>query len=150
MPSFQTRRTFPYSPLQLTELVADVRRYPDFLPWCKGARVYNRKPETFDADLIIGFKMFQETFTSRVSVKPGHQIAIDYLKGPLKRLDNLWTFKALEDGGTEIHFEVDFEFKNRLLQSMIGDVFAKATDKMMQAFEDRADALYGADSQASV
>lgn len=143
MPRFTTQKSLPYTPEQMTALVADVRSYPEFLPWCKGARVFNRKTGVFDADLVIGFNMFRETFTSRVTVEPGRKVYVDYLKGPLKRLYNHWLFHEADGGGCLIDFDVDFEFANSILENLIGEVFQRATNKMIGAFEERAHVLYG-------
>lgn len=138
------RKKLPYSPDQLFALVSDVGSYPEFLPWCIGARVYNQRPDRFDADVIIGFKMFREKFTSRVSLQRPYIVEVDYITGPMKRLYNHWRFSELEGGGSIIDFEVDFEFDNRVLEQMIGRVFTDATERMIDAFVQRAHALYGA------
>lgn len=137
------QKTLPYSKQQMFDLVSDVGRYPEFLPWCVGARVYNRRPEQFDADVIIGFKMFREKFTSRVALQNPDRVEVDYITGPMKRLYNHWRFTELEQGGCHINFEVDFEFQNRVLEQMIGNMFTEATDRMIDAFETRAHELYG-------
>ncbi len=137
------QKTLPYSKQQMFDLVSDVGRYPEFLPWCVGARVYNRRPEQFDADVIIGFKMFREKFTSRVALQNPDRVEVDYITGPMKRLYNHWRFTELVQGGCHINFEVDFEFQNRVLEQMIGKMFTEATDRMIDAFETRAHELYG-------
>ncbi|RMB08781.1 type II toxin-antitoxin system RatA family toxin [Eilatimonas milleporae] len=143
MPHFTEKKTLPYSPEQLFDMVSDVTRYPEFLPWCVGARVYNRKADGFDADLLIGFKAFRERFTSRVTLTHPTRVYVDYLRGPLKRLYNHWDFEETADGCCAISFEVDLEFKSRTLEALIGGVFTRATQKMVSAFEDRAAILYG-------
>ncbi len=142
MPKKTEQKHLPYTAEQLFALVADVGRYPEFLPWCVGARVYNRRPDRFDADVIIGFKMFREKFTSRVSLIENQAVDVDYISGPMKRLYNHWRFTEQENGCL-IDFEVDFEFDSRVLEQMIGKVFSEATDRMISAFEERAHALYG-------
>ncbi|MCP5380769.1 MAG: type II toxin-antitoxin system RatA family toxin [Kordiimonadaceae bacterium] len=142
MPSFIEDRTFPYTVSQMYDLVADVRKYPEFLPWCIGSRVYNEKSADFYADLIIGFKVFRERFTSHVILSEG-KIEIDYIKGPLDYLHNLWEFREMDGGGCALHFEVDFEFKNKLFQKMVGGLFTEAVHRMVMSFEGRAEALYG-------
>ncbi|MCC3861123.1 type II toxin-antitoxin system RatA family toxin [Pseudemcibacter aquimaris] len=142
MPRFVEDRVFPYTAEQMFDLVADVGKYPEFLPWCIGARLYNKKENDFYADLIIGFKVFRERFTSHVMLSDG-KIEIDYVKGPLSYLHNLWEFKDLPDGGSALHFEVDFEFKNKIFQKMIGGLFTEAVHRMVESFEDRAIELYG-------
>lgn len=141
MPRFVEDRTFPYSAKQMYDLVADVGEYPKFLPWCIGARLYNQKENDFYADLIIGFKVFRERFTSHVMLAED-KIEIDYVKGPLSHLHNLWEFKDLEGGGSSLHFEVDFEFKNKLFQKMVGGLFTEAVHRMVVSFEQRAEELY--------
>ncbi len=141
MPKFIEDRTFPYTAQQMFDLVADVKEYPNFLPWCIGARLYNIKEEDFYADLIIGFKVFRERFTSHVMLSDG-KIEIDYVKGPLQYLHNLWEFEDLPEGGSTLHFEVDFEFKNKIFQKMVGGLFTEAVHRMVASFEARAEELY--------
>lgn len=141
MPKFIEDRTFPYSAKQMYDLVANVKDYPEFLPWCIGARLYKEQENDFYADLIIGFKVFRERFTSHVMLSDG-KIEIDYVKGPLSYLHNLWEFKDLEGGGSSLHFEVDFEFKNKIFQKMIGGLFTEAVHRMVESFEIRANELY--------
>ncbi|NVJ99116.1 MAG: type II toxin-antitoxin system RatA family toxin [Alphaproteobacteria bacterium] len=149
MHQFSEKRILPFSDRQLFDLVSDVAKYPEFLPWCMGARIYNQKSGQFDADVIIGFKMFRERFTSRVSVEANSRVDVDYIKGPMKRLYNHWRFVPQADGTCLVDFEVDFEFKSRVLNQMIGALFAEACKRMMSAFEERAQALYGDADQPS-
>lgn len=142
MPKHTEQKLLPYSQQQLFALVSDVGRYPEFLPWCIGARVYNRQSERFDADVIIGFKMFREKFTSRVTFEEHKSVDVDYITGPMKRLYNHWRFIP-QGTGCLVDFEVDFEFDSRMLEQMIGKVFTEATERMIGAFENRAHALYG-------
>ena len=151
MPTHAEKRVLPYTPQQLFDLVADVEKYPAFLPWCLAVRV--RKQETEGAveisisDMVIGFKVFRERFTTRVTCTPGHRIDVAYEDGPFKYLSNHWTFTPLPgpDGAVfcEIDFFVDFEFRSKILQAAIGVVFNEAVQKMVNAFETRANALYG-------
>ena len=143
MPNHAERRFLPYRPDQMYDLVADVQRYPEFLPWCTGCRVTSRKGNVITADLIIGFKMIRERFGSRVTFHPEEQrIDVEYTSGPLRYLNNHWVFEPAQ-GGTVIDFYVDFEFNSRLLQSVIETLFTEAVKRMVKAFEDRADVLYG-------
>lgn len=146
MPNYREQCHLPYAPGQVFDLVADVGSYPEFLPWCVGARIYDERVDGFDADLIIGFKMFRERFTSRVYLTPSNgkssNIRIDYIKGPLQYLHNDWAFSPA-NGGTDIEFSVDFEFKNRIFQKMIGGLFEQAVHHMVGAFEKRAHEIYG-------
>ncbi|MBL4800797.1 MAG: type II toxin-antitoxin system RatA family toxin [Emcibacter sp.] len=141
MPKFTEVRDFPYSKDQMYEMVADVDKYADFLPWCQGVRVYKRKEESLYADLIIGFKMFRERFTSHVTFTDD-RIEVEYIKGPLKYLHNHWQFTEKEDGGCRVDFLVDFEFRNKIFEKMIGGFFTEGVSHMIGAFEKRADELY--------
>jgi len=142
MPTHAERKILRYTPEQLFELVADVRRYPEFLPWCVGARVVSRTDGELVADLTIGFKMFRETFRSQVTLERPHHIHVRYLNGPFRYLNNHWRFLP-HPQGTEVDFFVDFEFRSRLLQAVIGTVFNEAVRLMVRAFERRAMQLYG-------
>lgn len=124
-------------------LVADVARYPEFLPWCMGARVWKREGNVIYADLIIGFKMFREQFTSKVTLTPPAGISVDYIKGPLKHLTNEWKFSPGPNGGSDVDFLVDFEFKSHLFERLVGGLFTEAVHHMVQSFENRANKLYG-------
>jgi coenzyme Q-binding protein COQ10 len=142
MPTHAEQRVLPYTPEQLFALVADVERYPEFLPWCVGARVRERRSDLIVADLIIGFRMFRERFTSRVALDPPRRIDVAYAEGPFRYLDNHWVFERVP-GGCRINFFVDFEFKSRLLQRVIELLFHEAVRRMVGAFETRAGQLYG-------
>lgn len=143
MPTHAEKRILPYTPEQLFDLVIDVEKYPQFLPWCLGCRVRKREEGLVVADMIIGFKVFRESFTSRVTHQHPHRIDVKYTDGPFKYLDNHWIFNRLDDGSTEIDFFVDFEFRSRILQAAIGAVFSEAVRRMIAAFEARAHALHG-------
>ncbi len=143
MPTHAEQRILPYTPEQLFALVADVERYPEFLPWCVGARVRERKPNLIVADLIIGFRMFRERFTSRVTLDPPRRIDVTYSEGPFRYLHNHWIFEPVANG-CRIDFFVDFEFKSRILQRVIEVLFSEAVRRMVAAFEHRAHDLYGA------
>jgi len=143
MPTHAEHRLLPYTPEQLYGLVADVERYPEFLPWCVAARIRERTADTIVADLIIGFKMFRERFTSRVKLSPSHRIDVAYTDGPFRYLDNHWIFERAP-GGCRVEFFVDFEFKSRILQRVIEVLFSEAVRRMVAAFEGRARDLYGA------
>ena len=138
------KRVIPYRPEQLYELVADVRSYPEFLPWCIAARIRHQDDYALEADLIIGFQMFREKFTSYVDLDPETlEIDVQYAEGPFRYLTNKWRFLEHDDG-CEIDFYVDFEFNSRLLQSVIETLFTEAVRRMVGAFENRAEVLYGA------
>ena len=136
-----------HSPEQLFDMVADVRRYPEFLPWCVAARVVSRTDDELIADLTIGFKVFRETFRSRVTLERPDHVHVEYLTGPFRYLNNHWRFHPVTEG-TQVDFFVDFEFKSRLLQAVIGTVFNEAVRLMVRAFERRATVLYGRDGAA--
>jgi coenzyme Q-binding protein COQ10 len=145
MPTHAEERVLPYTPEQLFDLVAGVERYPEFLPWCLGARIQERQPNLIVADLIIGFRMFRERFTSRVSLDRPRRIDVAYTEGPFRYLNNHWTFTRVAEG-CRIGFFVDFEFRSRLLQRVIEVLFSEAVRRMVGAFEKRARDLYGAPS----
>ena len=136
------RRVVRHSPEHLYALVADVQSYPQFLPWCLAARIRQQDDVSLAADLIIGFRMFREKFTSYVDLDAkALEINVRYAEGPFKFLTNKWRFLPHEKG-CEIDFYVDFEFNSRLLQSVIETLFTEAVRRMVQAFETRADTLY--------
>jgi coenzyme Q-binding protein COQ10 len=134
----------PYSPEQLFDLVADVRRYPEFLPWCVGVRIHERSDTLLVADLLIGFKMVRERFHSRVVLDCPRRIDVAYSEGPFRYLNNHWVFIPQPDGSCIIDFFVDFEFRSRMLQRVIEVLFNEAVRRMVSAFEARARELYGA------
>ncbi|HUK06907.1 MAG TPA: type II toxin-antitoxin system RatA family toxin [Stellaceae bacterium] len=143
MPTHAERRRLPYSAEQLFDLVADVRRYPEFLPWCVGVRIRERTDKLLVADLLIGFKMVRERFSSRVVLDRPRRIDVTYSEGPFRYLNNHWIFIPEPDGGCTIDFFVDFEFRSRLLQRLVEVLFNEAVKRMVSAFDARARALYG-------
>ncbi|SDE64985.1 coenzyme Q-binding protein COQ10 [Paracoccus isoporae] len=149
MPHRSETRKLPYAARQIYDLVADVERYPEFLPWNSAARIRSRAPgpdgsEVIEADLVISFKVFRERFGSRVTLWPDDlKIDTEYLDGPFRYLRSGWSFRDLEAGGCEVDFFVDFEFRNAILARLIGVVFDEAMSRIVRGFEDRARALYG-------
>ncbi|MDE4131722.1 type II toxin-antitoxin system RatA family toxin [Phaeobacter sp. QD34_3] len=148
MPTHSENRQLPYSAQQMYDLVADVAQYPKFLPWCAAARIRSRTPqgaaEVMEADLVISFKVFRERFGSRVVLHPDeHKIDTEYLDGPFRYMKSNWAFSDRADGGCDVAFYVDFEFKNAVLQGIIGVVFNEAMQRIVRAFEKRAAELYG-------
>lgn len=150
MPTHAENRVMPYSAEQMYDLIADVERYPEFLPWCGAARMRSRTPlpdgtgEVLEADLVISFKVFRERFGSRVTLRPeARAIEVEYLDGPFKYLQNHWRFKPLTPSSCEVDFYVDFEFRSSILQKIIGLVFHEAMQRVVRAFEKRAQQLYG-------
>ena len=145
MPSHAETRFLPYTPEQVFDLVADVKRYPEFLPWVQAMRVRKDEPDETLADMIVGFKGLRETFTSRVTKTRPERIHVDYVEGPLRFLTNEWRFRPA-DGGCDVDFQVAFEFRSRMFEKLAGRVFDAALRRMIGAFEARAQALYGAGS----
>lgn len=148
MPRHAETRTLPYRADQMFALVADVARYPEFLPWTAAARIRSRQPvaggEVMEADLVISFKVFREKFGSRVTLLPGEgRILTEYIDGPFRHLKSVWSFADRPDGGCDVGFEVDFEFRNAILAGVIGLVFNEAMQRIVRAFEARAKVLYG-------
>ena len=143
MPRHSETKLLPYTPAQMFDLVADVARYDEFLPWVVAVRVRSSSEAETVADLVVGFSAFKERFTSRVTKQRPDRITVDYLEGPLKYLKNEWRFEPAADGGTEVFFSVDFAFKSRMFESLAGAMFDRALRRMTGAFEQRAAALYG-------
>ena len=146
MPTHAEQRHLPYTPEQLFDLVADVEKYGEFLPWCVACRITKRdakkEKSEIEADLIIGYKMIREKFKSHVVLDRPNHIRVEYLDGPMKSLSNDWKFIPTDDGTCIIDFYVDFEFKNPMLQGLITMFFDKAVSRMVSAFEKRAGELY--------
>ena len=142
MPTHAEKKLLPYSQAQLFDLVSDIERYPEFLPWCVGARIRERKGNEILGDLLIGYKMVRERFTSRVVLNRPDHIDVSYSEGPFKYLTNHWYFIPQEEGCL-IDFYVDFEFHSRMLQKIMELFFNEAVKRMVAAFEARAHALYG-------
>ncbi len=142
MPRHTETRTVPYRPEQIFDLVADVGRYPEFLPWCVGARVRSRSETEMVADMTIGFGPFRESFTSCVLLDRPGRIDVRYENGPFRYLANQWRFEPGE-GGCQVYFHVDFEFRSKLLQLAIGPVFHETVRRMVAAFLARARTVHG-------
>lgn len=142
MPRHSETKFLPYTPEQLFDLVADIARYDEFLPWVVAVRIRSSSDEETVADLVVGFNAFKERFTSRVTKERPNRIVVDYVEGPLKYLHNEWRFEAAA-GGTSVAFSVDFAFKSRIFEALAGQMFDRALRRMTSAFEQRAAALYG-------
>jgi coenzyme Q-binding protein COQ10 len=147
MPKHSENKKMPYKAYQMFDLVSDIENYSNFLPWCSGARVKNEinvnNNIIITADLIISFKAFREKFTSEVTlISENNEVKVKYLDGPFKYLVNQWQFTDLAEGGCNASFMVDFEFKSKILQALIGFVFNDAMLKIVQAFEEQAAKLY--------
>lgn len=143
MPRHSETRNLPYTPDQMFDLVADVKRYQEFLPWVAATRVRSDSDTLMVADLVVGFRAIKETFASRVTKQRPREIRVEYIDGPLKYLRNDWRFEPDGKGGCDIHFCVDFAFKNRIFEALAGQVFDRALRRMTSAFETRAHQLYG-------
>lgn len=143
MPTHAEIKYSPYSAAQMYALVADVASYPDFLPWCLATRIRSVENNVMIADMVIGFKMIREKYTSEVTLDPDKEVKIVYKNGPFKYLNSHWKFTDKPEGGCEIDFFVDFEFRSALLQKVMGAVFNEAVQLMMSAFQKRAVELYG-------
>jgi coenzyme Q-binding protein COQ10 len=148
MPQFETIKHVTHPPEEMFALVADVEKYPEFLPLCEGLTVRSRKERegrtVLIADMTVGYKALRETFTSQVHLKPDvSAIDVKYLDGPFRYLSNTWRFDAAPGGGADIHFFIDYEFKSRILGAMMGAMFDRAFRMFTNAFEKRADAKYG-------
>jgi len=143
MPHHHERRDLPFSAQQMYALVADVRRYPEFLPWVIAMRIRSENDVETLADMIVGFKNLRETFASRVIKVADKRIEVDYLDGPMKHLHNVWLFEEAGDGGCTVDFTVDFSFRNAVFEALAGQFFEKALAKMTDAFIARAEQLYG-------
>lgn len=142
MPTHAEKKTLPYSPEQMFELVLDIERYPEFLPWCLSCDIIQENEEEIFANLVIGYKLFREWIKCRVSFQHPHSIRVEYINGPLKYLSNTWDFMEAPNNGCVVDFYVDFEFKNPLFQKMMGVFFNEIVKRMVKAFEDRAKDLY--------
>jgi len=148
MPGIHEVRRVPYGAEQMFDLVADVGRYGEFLPWVVATRVRSDDEAGMVADMLVGFKSLREKFTSRVEKRRPEEIRVHYVDGPLRDLDNRWLFRPLGSSACEIDFSVDFSFRNPLFEKLAGQYFDRAFRKMVTAFEDRAADLYGLAGQA--
>jgi len=147
MPQFETRRLVKHSPDRMYALVADIERYPEFLPLCEALSIRSRRErdgkELLLADMTVGYKAIRETFTTQVLLTPAERaIDVKYIEGPFRYLDNRWRFEPTADGGCAVHFFIDYEFKNRILGALMGSMFDRAFRMFSEAFEARADKIY--------
>ena len=148
MPGISETRQMPYSAEQMFELVADVARYAEFLPWVVGTRVRSDSETEMTADLLVGFNALREKFTSRVEKERPSEIRVHYLDGPMRDLDNVWKFRDTPDG-CEVDFAVSFTFRNAVFEALAGQYFERAFRKMVSAFETRANELYGSNNSSA-
>ena len=142
MLSHREQRRVAYTPEQMFNLVADIAAYPQFMPWCQAVRIRERNAGMVLADLIVGFNVMREKFTSRVTLEHPGRIHVHYLDGPLRSLHNQWLFSATDDGGCLIDFQVDFEFRSRVMQKLATLFFSEVVARMVNSFEQRAQILY--------
>jgi coenzyme Q-binding protein COQ10 len=149
MPHFSNKRRALHSAQQMFELVADVERYPEFVPLCKSLKIRQRMPkpdgtEVIVADMTVSFKLVRETFTSQVTLDRANlKILVEYLRGPFSNLENRWTFEPKGDNACDVGFFLSYEFKSRMLALLMGTMFDTAFARFSAAFEKRADAIYG-------
>jgi len=149
MPGIHEVHALPYSAEQMFDLVADVARYPEFLPWVVATRVRSDSETEMVADMVVGFKTIREQFTSRVAKHRPDAITVHYVDGPLRDLDNCWQFRPLADGSCEVDFRVEFTFRSRMFEALAGQYFDRAFRRMVAAFEDRARVLYSSSSSSA-
>lgn len=149
MPGIREKRVLPYSPEQMYDLVADVGRYPEFIPWVVAARIRSDSETEMVADLVVGFKSIREKFTSRVSKSRPEFIEVHYIDGPMRDLENIWRFSPEPNGCCELDFCVDFTFKSRVFEALAGQYFDRAFRKLVAAFEARAAELYGSNNSSA-
>lgn len=149
MPGIRDTVRLPYTAAEMFDLVADVGRYAEFLPWVVATRVRSNNETEMVADMLVGFKSLREKFTSRVIKQRPTRIEVIYVDGPMRDLDNIWTFRDLPEGGCEVGFCVDFSFKNKMFEMLAGQYFDRAFRKMVAAFEERAHQLYGSSNSSA-
>jgi coenzyme Q-binding protein COQ10 len=150
LPSHREEKRLPWSPEEMFDLVADVGRYPEFLPWVAATRIRERSDTFMVADMSVGFRAIRETFTSRVTLNRPGAIHVDYVSGPLKHLTNDWWFEPLPGGGTLVKFAVDFSFRSRLFERLASAFFHEAFLRMVASFETRARKIYGNRSLSAI
>ena len=149
MPAFSTKRRVRHTPQKMFDLVADVERYPEFVPFCERLTIRGRRESegastTLVADMTIGYRLVRETFTSKVTLdRQALEVRADYMEGPFRNMENRWTFRPLANGGCEVCFDIAYEFRSRTLAMLMGAMFDRAFRMFVHAFETRADALYG-------
>lgn len=143
MTIYTEKLTVPYSSDQMHDLVMDIEKYPEFLPWCLDCRILNRKDGYLYANLVIGYKLIREWFMSRVRVAEDKSIYVEYVNGPLRHLRNEWKFIPHVDGSCTVDFFIDFEFKNIVFEKVMGKLFGEIARRMVSSFEKRAEQIYG-------
>jgi coenzyme Q-binding protein COQ10 len=149
MPGIRESRFVRFPARQMFDLVADVRSYPQFLPWVIATRIRRDDEREMVADMLVGFDKFREKFTSLVHKRAPYEIAVEYVEGPMRSLENSWRFTPTESGGCRIDFSVNFVFRSTVFEKLAGQHFDRAFRKMVSAFLDRAEALYGSSSSSA-
>ena len=142
MPKHIETKHLKYTPEELYALVADINRYPEFLPWCSALNIISASEDEIVAEIVIGFKFINERFRTKVKLTPSTKIVVKCLSGPFKYLNNYWTFESNKNGGCIINFFVEFEFRSPILGKVMDLIFNEAMKKMILAFENRAKYLY--------
>jgi coenzyme Q-binding protein COQ10 len=142
MPTHAEKRVLPYSAQQMFDLVADVEKYPDFLPWVTQSIITGRQENCFIADLTVGYKFLTEKYSSKVCLEPYSRIDVIYLTGPFKYLNNHWVFEPLDDQRVCLDFYIDFEFRSSFFQGMMQTIFSEVVRRMIHSFEKRAEEIY--------
>jgi coenzyme Q-binding protein COQ10 len=150
VPHIAETRRMPYTPEQMFDLVADVKHYAEFLPWVVATRVKSDSETEMVADMLVGFSAIREKFTSKVHKRRPESIVVEYLDGPMRRLENSWKFSPDGESGCTVEFCVDFTFRNALFERLAGQYLDSAFRKMVAAFERRADKLYGSSSSSAI
>ncbi len=143
MPSHAEKRVLPYTSEQLFDLVMDIEKYPEFMPWCIATRINSRGKDELNADVIVGFKLMREKFNSTVIFKRAKTIEVEYKQGPMKHLQNRWVFKDLKGGQCEVDFYIEFSMKTKIFEALVDQFFYRVLVKMINSFEARAADLYG-------
>ena len=139
---YSVKKKINYSKKQMFDLISDVSKYPEFLPWCVSTNIYNKSNDTFFSDMEIGFKFIKETFTSKVTLIESNKVCSEAISGAFKKMNNIWEINYISEQECEINLSIEFQFKSLILQNIIGKLFEKASKKMITAFEDRAYDLY--------
>ena len=142
MVKYSVNKKLNYSNKQMFDLISDVTKYPEFLPWCKNSNIYNKSNDIFYSDMEIGFNLIKETFTSKVTLVEAAKVHSEAVSGPFRKMNNIWEIDYISDKECEINLIIEFEFKSFILQNIIGQLFESASKKMITAFEERANELY--------
>ena len=143
MTYYEVERDLEYSDKKIFDLICDIEKYPDFLPWCKNSSIYNKQDNEFYSDITVGFNLVNETFTSKVIVDYPQSVISTATNGPFQTMINKWSIEPLGNNKCHVSLKIEYEFKSIILKKLIGKFFDKATEKMITAFEKRAKYIYG-------